>query len=288
MVRIWSSTLQTFWSSKNTHRTPLTTSLYSFLSRSHKELKEELFCLFVSSFHFFSLCSPLVLHLKPSGWYCRRFSLICPAPAVFLPRPLLLVVLPGRLFYAAHLGVGRMEGTLNLLMQPFVAIASELALPLPGSADRCSRALLQLAAIGYLLLPKSCMCVCACVYVSTIPAAQTKVAHKYRSKYVTCITHARLQSQVHADTNTRGQWRHSHSHTGITQTHLSYLGPDTLRSNNEIRIILSCNSGEFMPVHLATHVLELQDSVHAQKRRTLLMASLSNTLEINITKWCIS
>lgn len=46
-------------------------------------------------------------------------------------------------------------GTLNLLMQPFVAIASELALPLPGSADRCSRTLPQLAAIGYLLLPTS-------------------------------------------------------------------------------------------------------------------------------------
>lgn len=128
------------------------------------------------------LRSPLVLHLKPSGWYRRRFSLICPTPAVFLPRPLLLVVLPDRLRYAAHLRVGRMVGTLNLLMQPFVAIASELALPLPGSADRCSRTLPQLAAIGYLLLSCVCVCVCvsecACVYVSTICAAQTKVAHK--------------------------------------------------------------------------------------------------------------
>lgn len=99
------------------------------------------------------------LHLKPSGWYCHRFSLICPVPAVFLPRPLLLVVLPGRLRYAAHLGVGRMVGTLNLLMQSFVAIASELALPLPGNTDRCSRTLPQLTAIGYLLLP-TCVRVC--------------------------------------------------------------------------------------------------------------------------------
>ena len=66
---------------------------------------------------------------------------------------------------AAHLGAGRMVGTLNLLMQPFVAIASELALPLPGGADRCSRTLPQLAAIGYLLLLTSRLRARVCVRV---------------------------------------------------------------------------------------------------------------------------
>lgn len=153
--------------------------------------------------HLFLFWSPLVLHLKPSGWYCCRFPLICSPPAVFLLRPLLLVVLPGGLRYTAHLGVGRMVGTLNLLMQPFVAIASELAAPLPGSADRCSRTLPQLPAIGYLLLLTFSVFVCVCIYV--VYVFQTKVTQIYEQ---ICHMHQGHTSklplmQVHVDTNTQ-------------------------------------------------------------------------------------
>lgn len=142
----------------------------------------------------------LVLHLKPPGWYCCRFPLICSPPAAFLLRPLLVVVLPGGPHHTAHLRVGGMVvvvGALNLLMQPFVAITSELTVPLPGSADRCSRTLPQLPAIGYLLLLALCVCVCYPNRGSTQISLWTNLSQASGHRYI--VTHM----QVHTNTNTQ-------------------------------------------------------------------------------------
>lgn len=156
-----------------------------------------------SFYHLFLFWSPLVLHLEPPGWYCCRFPLICSPPAVFLLRPLLLVVLPGGLRCTAHLGVGRMVGTLNLLMQPFVAIASELAAPLPGSADRCSRTLPQLPAIGYLLLPTFCVCVCMYIHCICFPNKGNTQIYEQICHMHQAHTSTLTLVQVHAYTNTQ-------------------------------------------------------------------------------------
>lgn len=208
--------------------------LHGLSSATHKEVKKESHS--ASSFFLPSATSsysglPLVLHLKPPGWYCCRFPLICPPPAVFLLRPLLLVVLPSGLRYTAHLGVGRMVGALNLLMQPFVAIASELAAPLPGSTDRCSRTLPQLPAIGYLLLLMFSVsaCVCVCIHYICFPnKGNTQIyeqIHHMHHAHTSTVT----QVQVHTYTNTQRTMEscHSFSHIRIIQTHLSNLSPST-------------------------------------------------------------
>lgn len=73
----------------------------------------------------------LILPLLPSylSHACRLFFGVLPS---------FFVVWPSGLRHSAHLGVRGMVRKLNLLMQPFMAIASELAAPLPGSADRRS------------------------------------------------------------------------------------------------------------------------------------------------------
>lgn len=84
---------------------------------------------------------PLNPNLSP-GWYCCRFPLICPLPAVFLCHPSPPPCCAARWTEPRSPPrgwEGWWGGTLNLLMQSFVAIVSELAAPLPGSADRYSK-----------------------------------------------------------------------------------------------------------------------------------------------------
>lgn len=158
---------------------------WTFECESYRGEKGESHCLF--------LPPPLLILLSP-----------CPPPQTLW---LILLLLPSYLSPACRLSSmppppccvarqtalhspprGRKEGgDTKSLMQPSVAIASELATPLPGSADRCSGTLPQLPAIGYPLLLSSSVCVCLCMY--TACAIHTKVAHKYRSKYVRCIKH---------------------------------------------------------------------------------------------------
>lgn len=152
---------------------------------------------------------PLLILVSPCPPPQTLWLILLSLPSYLFPAcrfssaPLLLVVLPGGLRYTAHLGVERMVGTLNLLMQPFVAIASELAVPLPGSADRCSRTLPQLPAIGYLLPLTFSVFVCVCIYV--VYVFQTKVTQIYEQ---ICHMHQVQTStlplvQVHVYTNTQ-------------------------------------------------------------------------------------
>lgn len=148
--------------------------------------------------HFFVFRTPLQPppQLPPAPWLIllspfSYLSLACCLSSVSTPTSFLLCC-PADCATQPTLGVGGMAGTLNLLMQPFVAIASELAAPLPGRADRCSRTLPQLPAIGYLLLLALSVYVCA---------LQAKVAHKYLYEHICHMhqaTHIYSCTQVHA------------------------------------------------------------------------------------------
>lgn len=123
-------------------------------------MKEESFCLFVSPSSS-SLCAlPLSSTSNPLADIAVASLLSVPRLPYFFHAPSSLLCCPAGCAAQPTSGWEGWWGTLNLLMQPFVAIASELALPLPGSAVRCSRTLPQPAAIGYLLLSTSCMHVC--------------------------------------------------------------------------------------------------------------------------------
>lgn len=138
---------------------------------------------------------PWLILLSPFSYLspaCRLSSASTPAS--------FLLCCPADCATQPTLGVGGMAGTLNLLMQPFVAIASELAAPLPGRADRCSKTLPQLSAIGYLLLLALSVYVCA---------LQAKVAHKYLYEHI-CHMHQATHIYVCAQASSSP---HKHAHT---------------------------------------------------------------------------
>lgn len=131
-------------------------------------------------FHLFYFSPPfsVVLHLKPLPWLIllslpSYLSPACRLSSASLPSFLLFC--PADCATRPASKVGGMVRTLNLLMQPFVVIASELAAPLPGSADRYSGTLPQLPAIGYLLLFALSVHICVCLCV-------TCGHHKYGKK----------------------------------------------------------------------------------------------------------